>query len=222
MSIIFPSSCRSIPTGALPPTPSVNDYNAKLAGTLAAMSRTNGRSPTADPERRPALRPVVSVRHANQLSPRLALVYKPFADTTLHAGYARYFTPPMQAQATPTNLALFNNTTQQPGIPLDSPVSRSGRIISTSASTRKSGQALQSAATRSEARDRSARRWTVRPGRRPDPVQLARGYSKGWNSKRLSERRLHGLWQSRGQHHAGQGRHIEPIPSRPHGNMFIY
>jgi len=59
---------------------------------------------------------------ANQLSPRAALVYKPFADTTIHAGYARYFTPPMQAQATPTNLALFNNTTQQPVINADDPV----------------------------------------------------------------------------------------------------
>ena len=39
---------------------------------------------------------------ANQFSPRIALVYKPFEDTSIHAGYARYFTPPMQAQATPT------------------------------------------------------------------------------------------------------------------------
>lgn len=59
---------------------------------------------------------------ANQLSPRIALVYKPLPDTTLHAGYARYFTPPMQAQATPSNLALFNNTTQQPVVPGDDPV----------------------------------------------------------------------------------------------------
>jgi outer membrane receptor protein involved in Fe transport len=59
---------------------------------------------------------------ANQVSPRLALVFKPVEDTTFHIGYARYFTPPMQAQATPTNLALFNNTTQQPVINADSPV----------------------------------------------------------------------------------------------------
>ena len=61
---------------------------------------------------------------ANQFSPRIALVYKPFEDTSIHAGYARYFTPPMQAQATPTNLALFNNTTalQQPVIAADDPV----------------------------------------------------------------------------------------------------
>ena len=30
----------------------------------------------------------------NQLSPRVNLVYQPFDGTTLHAGYARYFTPP--------------------------------------------------------------------------------------------------------------------------------
>jgi outer membrane receptor protein involved in Fe transport len=56
---------------------------------------------------------------ANQVSPRIVLVYVPMADTTLHAGVSRYFTPPMQAQATPNDLALFQNTTQQPAIPLD-------------------------------------------------------------------------------------------------------
>jgi outer membrane receptor protein involved in Fe transport len=59
---------------------------------------------------------------ANQFSPRAALVYKPFDGTTLHAGYARYFTPPMQAQATQSNLALFNNTTNQPAVPNNDPV----------------------------------------------------------------------------------------------------
>ncbi len=49
---------------------------------------------------------------ANQWSPRLSLVYKPFDGTTLHAGYARYFTPPVQVIASPTNVALFDNTTQ--------------------------------------------------------------------------------------------------------------
>jgi outer membrane receptor protein involved in Fe transport len=59
---------------------------------------------------------------ANQFSPRAALVYKPFDGTTFHAGYARYFTPPMQAQATQSNLALFTNTTNQPDVPLNDPV----------------------------------------------------------------------------------------------------
>jgi outer membrane receptor protein involved in Fe transport len=59
---------------------------------------------------------------ANQFSPRLALVYKPFAGTTIHAGYARYFTPPYQAQAVSSNIALFTNTTNQPEVPLADPV----------------------------------------------------------------------------------------------------
>jgi outer membrane receptor protein involved in Fe transport len=49
---------------------------------------------------------------ANQWSPRASLVYKPFDGTTLHAGYARYFTPPSQVLAAPTNVAAFDNTTQ--------------------------------------------------------------------------------------------------------------
>jgi outer membrane receptor protein involved in Fe transport len=59
---------------------------------------------------------------ANQFSPRAAFVYKPVDGTTFHAGYARYFTPPMQAQATQSNLALFNSTTNQPDVPNNDPV----------------------------------------------------------------------------------------------------
>ena len=51
---------------------------------------------------------------ANQLSPRLNIVYKPLDGTTLHAGYARYFTPPPQAIAAPASIAPFANTTAQP------------------------------------------------------------------------------------------------------------
>jgi outer membrane receptor protein involved in Fe transport len=59
---------------------------------------------------------------ANQFSPRVGLVYSLFPHTKIHAGYARYFTPPYQAQATPTNLALFQGTTAQPIIPIENPV----------------------------------------------------------------------------------------------------
>ena len=41
---------------------------------------------------------------ANQWSPRASLVYKPFDGTTLHAGYARYFTPPSQVWRAPPML----------------------------------------------------------------------------------------------------------------------
>ena len=50
---------------------------------------------------------------ANQLSPRLSFTYKPLDGTTFHAGYARYFTPPVLVEAAPANIALFNNTTGQ-------------------------------------------------------------------------------------------------------------
>ena len=48
---------------------------------------------------------------ANQLSPRISFTYKPFEYTKFHAGYARYFTPPVLVEAAPANIALFNNTT---------------------------------------------------------------------------------------------------------------
>ncbi len=54
---------------------------------------------------------------ANQLSPRVSLEYRPFEGTKLHAGYARYFTPPPQVAAGPTNIALFNGTTAASGCP---------------------------------------------------------------------------------------------------------
>ena len=60
--------------------------------------------------------------NANQVSPRLNLIYKPWETATIHAGYARYFTPPTQSLAAPTNLNLFTNTTQQPEVPFASPV----------------------------------------------------------------------------------------------------
>jgi outer membrane receptor protein involved in Fe transport len=48
---------------------------------------------------------------ANQLGPRFSATYKPFENTTFHAGYARYFTPPVLVEAAPANISLFNNTT---------------------------------------------------------------------------------------------------------------
>ena len=59
---------------------------------------------------------------ANQLSPRASLTYKPFEFTTFHAGYARYFTPPIMVEAAPANFALFNNTTAAVTTPLGNPV----------------------------------------------------------------------------------------------------
>ncbi len=119
-SVVLPLDASGAP---LPYPFALNDYNAKLGWNLGGYVQDEWKITDAltlnAGLRFDQLYQFVS---ANQFSPRLALVYKLFADTTLHAGYARYFTPPMQAQATPTNLALFNNTTLQPGINADSPV----------------------------------------------------------------------------------------------------
>jgi outer membrane receptor protein involved in Fe transport len=58
---------------------------------------------------------------ANQLSPRLNIVYKPLNGTTLHAGYARYFTPPPQALSGPVNVAAFIPTMTPPDTTQQSP-----------------------------------------------------------------------------------------------------
>ena len=131
------------------PTPfPINDYDAKLGWNIGGYAQDEWKiTDTLTLNAGLRFDQLYQFVSANQFSPRLALVYKPFADTTLHAGYARYFTPPMQAQATPTNLALFNNTTQQPGIPLDSPVEPERSHYFDVGITRKSGQTLRSAAT---------------------------------------------------------------------------
>jgi outer membrane receptor protein involved in Fe transport len=106
------------------PTPvTVNDATAKFGWNLGAYIQDEW---TLSPNltlntglRFDQMRQFVS---ANQFSPRATLIYKPFADTSIHIGVSRYFTPPMQAQATPNTLALFNNTVQQPAIPRDDPV----------------------------------------------------------------------------------------------------
>jgi len=60
--------------------------------------------------------------NTNQLSPRVNMVYTPWDGAKIHAGYARYFTPPVQALASPTNTFAFINTTQQPEVLQSSPV----------------------------------------------------------------------------------------------------
>ena len=58
----------------------------------------------------------------NQVSPRINLVYKPLEGTTLHAGYARYFTPPPFELVAPTSVNLFANTTAAPAVTQDDTV----------------------------------------------------------------------------------------------------
>ena len=58
----------------------------------------------------------------HQWSPRLNLAYKLTGDTALHAGYARYFTPPPQELASQQSINLYAGTTNQPEIANSDPV----------------------------------------------------------------------------------------------------
>jgi outer membrane receptor protein involved in Fe transport len=111
-------------TGAISPTPfTIDDLNSKVGWNIGTYIQDEWKI-TQQLTLNAGLRfdQLYQYVDANQLSPRLALVYKPFAGTSIHAGYARYFTPPYQAQAAQSNIALFTNTTNQPEVPLNDPV----------------------------------------------------------------------------------------------------
>ena len=65
---------------------------------------------------------------AMQLSPRVNAVWKPDPDTTLHAGYSRYFTPPAMELVSGQTISKFAGTTGYPpgytpaSPPLDGPI----------------------------------------------------------------------------------------------------
>jgi outer membrane receptor protein involved in Fe transport len=58
----------------------------------------------------------------SQLSPRINSVWQPTDTTTIHAGYARYFSPPPFELVGNTTIALFKNTTNAPGVTQNDPV----------------------------------------------------------------------------------------------------
>jgi outer membrane receptor protein involved in Fe transport len=58
----------------------------------------------------------------NQLSPRINAVYELTKATTLHAGYARYFTPPPLEAVPSGGIASFAGTSNAPAVTQDSPV----------------------------------------------------------------------------------------------------
>lgn len=59
---------------------------------------------------------------AGQVSPRIGLVYQPTNATTIHAGYARYFTPPAFELLSNSTVSRFNGTTNQSPSPQNDPV----------------------------------------------------------------------------------------------------
>ncbi len=58
----------------------------------------------------------------NQLSPRVNLIYQITDTTTLHLGYARYFTPPPIENVPGSTVAKFNGTSNESATDQDDPV----------------------------------------------------------------------------------------------------
>jgi len=60
--------------------------------------------------------------HQNQFSPRINITLQATQNTVIHAGYARYFTPPSFESVTSTDVQKSNNTTNAFAIQKDDPV----------------------------------------------------------------------------------------------------
>jgi outer membrane receptor protein involved in Fe transport len=60
---------------------------------------------------------------SDQASPRVGAVYQLFEGTTLHAAYARYFTPPPLEAVSGEDIKKFSGTTNQPAVLADSNIS---------------------------------------------------------------------------------------------------
>lgn len=58
----------------------------------------------------------------SQFSPRLNVVWQATPSTTVHAGYAHYFTPPPLENLSVVSMNKFLNTTAEPAVTQDSPV----------------------------------------------------------------------------------------------------
>ena len=62
---------------------------------------------------------VHAYRSQDQVSPRVNVVWVPLSGTTLHAGYARYFTPPPFELVASETVTKFVGTTAQPAVTQD-------------------------------------------------------------------------------------------------------
>jgi len=107
----------------LPLPLNVTDYNSKIGWNLGGYIQDEWKI-TNNLTLNTGLRfdQLYQFVDANQFSLSHCARLQAFEDTSIHAGICALFHAAMQAQATPTNLALFNNTTQQPVIDANSPV----------------------------------------------------------------------------------------------------
>jgi len=82
-------------------------------------------------------------RKENQLSPRANLVWKPAGGTTVHLGYARYFTPPpFELVASPTVARFVGTSAEPPGTLNDLPRSERDNYFDAGVEQRLGGLSL--------------------------------------------------------------------------------
>ena len=84
-----------------------------------------------------------TIKTESQFSPRINIVYTPWAATTFHAGYARYFTPPPLENVPQSTIAKFAGTTNESAITLDSPVKAERAHYFDAGVTQKIGEGFQ-------------------------------------------------------------------------------
>ncbi len=84
-----------------------------------------------------------SFDNENQVSPRINFIYTPTDSTTLHAGYARYFTPPPVEDVSGSSVAKFDGTSNASGTDQDDPVKAERANYFDAGITQKIGKHLQ-------------------------------------------------------------------------------
>jgi outer membrane receptor protein involved in Fe transport len=109
-STVFPADADGNQTSDVPLT--IQD-DSRIGGHLAGIYAQDEWQPTKALTVNYGLRydQVATVVNESQLSPRLGMVYQLGQDTRVHAGYARYFTPPPTEKIDTTSVAKFLGTT---------------------------------------------------------------------------------------------------------------
>ena len=101
----------------------VTDNLSKVGWLLGAYVQDEWKlTDKAHAERRHSFRSNVPVHRRKSVQPARQSGLQAVRRHDHHAGYARYFTPPSQVLAGPTDLAIVQNTTIAPAINQDSPV----------------------------------------------------------------------------------------------------
>jgi outer membrane receptor protein involved in Fe transport len=113
-SQVFP--CLDVACDSVGTTPtSVDDSSAITGFTYSAYAQDEWKLlPTVTLNYGARFDVLNAYTDASQISPRVNAVWKPTSDTTLHAGYSRYFTPPSLELISGESIAKFAGTTGYP------------------------------------------------------------------------------------------------------------